>query len=253
MKKFGAGDDATLPVIQGESSNGDQAMPPVDRTYKLYYGGAQKRPDGNYSRTIRAAVDGRPLAQVGESNRKDIRNAVEAAVKAQPGWSKRSAFNRQQILYYLAENLELRAAEFAANLVELTGATPSEAAAEVAASVGRLFYWAAYADKYGGGVQETQLYGTVVKLHEPVGVVGVACPDATPLLSFVSLVAPAVARGNAVVVIPSQKFPLPALSFYQVPYNYIIINTLVHAVLWAEIYLTKIKTFLKTVLSSNSS
>jgi aldehyde dehydrogenase (NAD+) len=217
MKKFGGGNDATLPVLDTDKTReGGQANPPMDRTYKLYYGGAQKRPDGNYSRTIRAAVGGHPLAQVGESNRKDVRNAVEAAAKAQPGWAKRSAFNRQQILYYLAENLEQRADEFAADLAALTGVSPSDAAAEVAAAVGRLCYWAAYADKYGGGVQETQLYGTVVKLHEPVGVVGVACPDSAPLLSFVSLVAPAVARGNAVVVVPSQKFPLPALGFYQV-------------------------------------
>ena len=99
------------------------------------------------------------MAQIGESNRKDVRNAVEAAAKAQPAWAKKSPFNRQQILYYIAENLEVRKRGFARRLVELTGVSTEEAEAEVALAVARLFYWAAYADKYGGTVQETQLYG----------------------------------------------------------------------------------------------
>lgn len=86
----------------------------------------------------------------------------------------------------------------------------------MAKSVARLFYWASYADKFGGTVQETQLYGTVIKIHEPVGVIGIACPDDFPLLGFVSLFAPAVARSNSVVVVPSQKYPLLALDMYQV-------------------------------------
>ena len=104
-------------------------------------------------------VEGRVMAQVGESNRKDVRNAVEVALKAQPGWAKRSPFNRQQILYYIAENLDIRKRGFARRLVELTGMTQSEADLEVSLSVQRLFYWASWADKYGGAVQETQIYG----------------------------------------------------------------------------------------------
>ncbi len=104
-----------------------------------------------------------------QSNRKDVRNAVEAAAKAQPGWEKRTGFNRAQILFYLAENLELRRAELGVRISHLTGASAAEAEAEVDLSVRRLFYWASYADKYGGCVQETQLYGTVIRLHEPVG------------------------------------------------------------------------------------
>ena len=83
-------------------------------------------------------------------------------------------------------------------------------------TVERLFHWASYADKYGGCVQETQLYGTVIRIHEPVGVVAVACPDESPLLAFASLVGAAIARANAVVVVPSEKYPLLALDMYQV-------------------------------------
>jgi len=211
MAKFGSSYTADSPAING---NGSEDIS-VDRTYKLYYGGAQKRPDANYSRVIRS-VEGKVMAQVGESNRKDVRNAVEAAAKAQPAWAKKSPFNRQQILYYIAENLEIRKRGFARRLVELTGVSTKEAETEVSQSVARLFYWAAYADKYGGTVQETQLYGTVIKIHEPVGVIGIACPDKSPLLSFVSLIGSGIARSNSVVVIPSEKYPLLALDLYQV-------------------------------------
>lgn len=174
------------------------------------------------------------MAQVGEANRKDVRNAVEVATKAQPAWAKKSPFNRQQILYYIAENLDIRRRGFARRLTELTGMSQAEAELEVSLSVARLFYWASWADKYGGAVQETQLYGeqspsihftnhnslsypgTVIKIHEPVGVIGIACPDTSPLLSFVSLVGAAVARSNSVVVVPSEKYPLLALDMYQV-------------------------------------
>jgi len=211
MAKFGSSYTADSPAING---NGSEEIS-VDRTYKLYYGGAQKRPDANYSRVIRT-VEGKVMAQVGESNRKDVRNAVEAAAKAQPAWAKKSPFNRQQILYYIAENLDIRKRGFARRLVQLTGVSDEEAEAEVAQAVARLFYWAAYADKYGGTVQETQLYGTVIKIHEPVGIIGIACPDKSPLLSFVSLIGAAIARSNSVVVIPSEKYPILALDLYQV-------------------------------------
>ncbi|XP_037070445.1 aldehyde dehydrogenase family 16 member A1-like [Pollicipes pollicipes] len=217
LAAFGVRDEPSVPDIESGQhvaamSNG---MPRVDRTYKLYYGGAQKRPDGNYSRIVHSAA-GQPLAQVAEANRKDVRNAVEAAHKGQPGWAKRSGHQRAQILYYVAENLELRRAEFADTLVASTGASREEAEREVDASVARLFHWAALADKYGGAVQETQLYGTVLRLHEPVGVVAVLAPRAAPLLSAVSLVAPLVARGNAVLLVPSRDYPLPALDLYQI-------------------------------------
>ena len=115
----------------------------------------------------------------------------------------------------MAENLEQRRAEFAAKLQEATGREQADCESEVDLAIARLFYWGAYADKFGGNVQETNLYGATVCIREPVGVVAIACPDENPLLSFVSLFAPAIVRSNAVVVVPSEKFPLSALDFYQ--------------------------------------
>ena len=212
--KFGSTYAADRPAINGNSVEASDC-PNIDHTYKLYYGGAQKRPDGNYSSVIRN-VEGKPIAQVGQTNRKDVRNAVEVAKKGQNGWEKRTGFNRAQILYYIAENLELRKKEFADRLFEMSGKPLKDCTDEVECSITRLFYWAALADKFGGTVQETQLYGTVIKIHEPIGVIGIACPNQCPLLGFVSLFAPAIARGNAVVVIPSEKNPLPALDMYQI-------------------------------------
>jgi aldehyde dehydrogenase (NAD+) len=139
---------------------------------------------------------------------------VEAAHAAK-GWADRTPYNRAQILYYLAENLAARADEFAHRLAKMTGGKVKAAEQEVEASLSRLFTYAAYADKYGGTVQETTLYGLVVALHEPVGVIGIACPEEFPLLGFVSLLAPAIARGNTAVILPSEKYPLSATDFYQ--------------------------------------
>lgn len=225
LEKFGSSYTADRPSITPRSDGGlptlvsgddaPKSLPRVDRTFKLYYGGAQKRPDANYSRVI-CDPQGKAFALVGEANRKDVRNAVECANKAQPGWEKRSGFNRSQILYYLAENLDQRRDEFAAHLAGLTGTSLSHAEDEVTASVCRLFTWASYCDKHGGSIQETTVYGTVLRLHEAVGVVAIACPDESPLLAFVSLVAVAIARGNAVVAIPSERYPTLALSLYQI-------------------------------------
>jgi acyl-CoA reductase-like NAD-dependent aldehyde dehydrogenase len=112
--------------------------------------------------------------------------------------------------------LDARNAEFVKRIVEMTGCTKKSAQAEVDTSVERLFTYAAWADKYGGTIQETTLRGITVAVNEPMGVIGIACPDEYPLLGFVSLMAPAIARGNTVVMIPSQVYPLSALDFYQV-------------------------------------
>jgi aldehyde dehydrogenase (NAD+) len=192
--------------------------PAVDRTPKLYIGGKQVRPDGAYTLAVLSAK-GKAIGQVGDGNRKDIRNAVEAAHAAhlsKPGWAMRHGFNRSQILYFIAENLDARNVEFVKHLVEMTGRTQKSAQAEVDTAVERLFTYAAYADKYGGTVQETTLRGITVAVNEPVGVIGIACPDEYPLLGFISLMAPAIARGNTVVMIPSEKYPLSATDFYQV-------------------------------------
>lgn len=184
----------------------------IDRTAKLYIGGKQARPDGAYSRAINGA-NGAFLADIGEGSRKDIRNAVEAAHKA-AGWAKATAHNRAQVLYYIAENLAIRADEFAARIAQQTGS--NDAVREVAASVERLFYWAAWADKYDGQVHQPPMHGITVALNEPVGVIGIVCPNENPLLGFISLVAPALALGNRVVAVPSEQHPLSAIDLYQV-------------------------------------
>jgi aldehyde dehydrogenase (NAD+) len=190
----------------------------VDRTPKMYIGGKQVRPDGYYTHAV-LSPKGELVGQVGDGNRKDIREAVEAAHAAhtaKPGWAMRHGYNRSQILYFIGENLDARRDEFARRIVEMTGISQQAARAEVEASVERLFTYAAWADKYGGAVQETTLRGITVGINEPVGVIGIACPDEAPLLAFVSLMAPAIARGNTVVMIPSEKNPLSATDFYQV-------------------------------------
>ncbi len=197
-----------------DATNGT-GLPTIDRTAKLYVGGKQARPDAELSRKI-LSPSGRLIGEVGEGNRKDIRNAVEAARKAAPGWAKATAHNRAQILYYLAENLEARRDGFTRRIAAMTGATEDDAHREVDLSIERLFTYAAWADKYAGRVQAVPLRNFTFAVHEPIGTVGIACPDEWPLLAFVSSVAPAVAMGNAVVVVPSERWPLAATDFYQV-------------------------------------
>ncbi|HEY7341512.1 MAG TPA: aldehyde dehydrogenase family protein [Ktedonobacterales bacterium] len=189
--------------------------PPVDRTAKLFIGGKQARPDSGYSREI-YGPSGEALGEVGEGNRKDIRNAVEAAHKASPGWASATAHNRAQILYYIAENLAVRAEEFAARLVAMIGCTQEEADREVEASIERLFSYGAWADKFDGAIHRTPLPGMTLAENEPIGVMALVCPEERPLLGFVSLVAPTIAMGNAVIAIPSERHPLSATDFYSV-------------------------------------
>jgi aldehyde dehydrogenase (NAD+) len=206
------------PIQPGKLTGNGGALRPVDRTPKMYIGGKQKRPDGAYTRAV-FSPEGILVGQVGDGNRKDIRDAVEAAHAAhtaKPGWAMRHAYNRSQILYFIAENLDARRDEFAHRLEEMTGCSKDEAAEEVALSVQRLFTYAALADKYGGSIQETTLRGITVGLNEPLGVIGIACPDEYPLLALVSLMAPAISRGNTVVMLPSQSYPLSATDLYQV-------------------------------------
>ncbi|MDR5682619.1 MAG: aldehyde dehydrogenase family protein [Armatimonadota bacterium] len=189
--------------------------PPIDRSPKMYIGGRQTRPDAPYGRRV-YAPDGRVVGEVGEGNRKDIRNAVEAA-RAVEAWGLTTGHARAQILYYVAENLQSRAAEFVQRIAQMTG-DPEAARVEVAATIERLFSYAAWADKYDGWVHHVNVphRDLTIAIPEPVGVVGIACPDPYPLLAFVSLVAPAIAMGNTVVAIPSQDHPLAATDFYQV-------------------------------------
>ena len=201
--------DAKVKLAKGTRA---AQAPAIDRTAKLYIGGKQVRPDGAYSRAIHGA-DGVFLAEVGEGNRKDIRNAVEAAHKG-AGWAKATAHNRAQVLYYIAENLGARRDEFAARIRAMTASR--NATKEVDASIERLFYYAAWADKYDGLAHQPPMHGITVALNEPIGVIGMICPNEVPLLGFVSLVAPAIALGNRVVVVPSEAHPLSATDLYQV-------------------------------------
>ncbi len=214
---WGAYTPAYPALPENGKANGKKALR-VDRTPKMYIGGKQVRPDGQYTRAVTGPKGG-VVGQVGDGNRKDIRDAVEAAHAAhtaKPGWAMRHGYNRSQILYFIGENLDARRDEFARRIVEMTGRTLESARAEVDASVERLFTYAAWADKHGGEVQETTLRGITVAVNEPVGVIGIACPDDYPLLGFVSLMAPAISRGNTVVMLPSEKHPLSATDFYQV-------------------------------------
>jgi aldehyde dehydrogenase (NAD+) len=207
----------TMPS-NGKGNGTSINAPLVDRTPKMYIGGKQVRPDGNYTRAV-LGRKGEVVGQVGDGNRKDIRDAVEAAHAAhtaKPGWAMRHGYNRSQILYFITENLDARREEFARRITFMTGRSLKSAQNEVELSVKRLFTYAAWADKYGGSVQETTLRGITVAVNEPLGVVGIVCPDDYPLLAFVSLMAPAIARGNTVVMIPSVKHPLSATDFYQV-------------------------------------
>lgn len=192
----------------------DPWLPPIDRTSKLFIGGKQVRPDSGYSLNVYSPQGRRP-GQVGEGNRKDIRNAVEAAHAAR-GWASGTAHNRAQILYYIAENLAVREQEFVQRIVEQTEGAHQNALAEVQATISRLFSYAAWTDKYEGFVHRPPIRGAVLAVPEPIGVIGMACPDDYPLLGFFSLVAPAIAMGNTVVVVPSQQSPLSATDCYQV-------------------------------------
>ncbi len=189
-------------------------LPPIDRTPKLFIGGKQARPDSGYTRVVRD-VSGRAVGDVGDGNRKDIRNAVEAA-HAGAGWSRLSGHQRAQILFFIAENLSARQREFAERIRAMTGDALADAAREVEASIARLFTYAAWADKFDGAVHDVPMRGVSLAMHEPIGVVGVACPDPYPLLGLVSLAAPLLATGNRVVAIPSQQYPLAATDFYGV-------------------------------------
>ena len=186
----------------------------LDRTAKLFIGGKQARPDSGYSYAVLDPA-GREIGLAGLGNRKDIRDAVEAAAKA-GSWGAATAHNRAQVLYYVAENLSARADEFARRLRVMTGASARAAEAEVEAAIRRAFVYAGYADKYDGAVHATRSRFVTLAMNEPWGVMGVVCPDEAPLLAFVSLVMPAIAMGNSVVAVPSASHPLSATDFYSV-------------------------------------
>ncbi len=183
----------------------------LDQTAKMYIGGKQARPDSGYNRPV-IAPNGAQVGEVGEGNRKDIRNAVEAA-RAASGWANTAAHSRAQILYFLAENLDYRRDEFAARIKAQTG---KDGAAEVETSIQRLFAFAGWADKYDGAVHNPPMRAVAAAMVEPLGVMGIVAPATQPLLGSIALLAPAIAMGNTVVLVPSSQSPLSMTDFYQV-------------------------------------
>lgn len=205
---------AKLPVnTKQETKKHEEAasVPGIDRTVKLYIGGKQARPDSGYSLEVRGA-NGQLLGEAPFGNRKDIRNAVEAARKA-TGWAKATAHNRAQVLYYLAENLSQRQDDIARRLAAAVG--EKRAAAEVTLGIERIFTYAAWADKFDGSVHNPPFRTISIAMNEAIGNIGVVCPNEVPLLGFLSLVMPALAVGNTVVAVPSEAYPLITGDLYQ--------------------------------------
>jgi aldehyde dehydrogenase (NAD+) len=185
---------------------------PITKTPKCYVGGAFIRSE---SGRVAALNDpgGKFFANIPQCTRKDLRNAVEAAAKAGPGWAKRSGYNRGQILYRLAEMIEARGSEMA-EAIALGGASDAAATKEVSASIERLIHYAGWADKFVqvlGSVNPVSSPHFNFTVTEPMGIVGVIAPDEAPLLALVSLIAPAIAGGNSVVALASQARPYPAI------------------------------------------
>jgi len=206
--KLPAAPPPTLPQTTEESQAG---TPAIDRTVKLYIGGKQLRPDSGYSTEVHSP-DGRLLGEASLGNRKDIRNAVEAARKADT-WAKATAHNRAQVLYYCAENLSQRRDEIVRGLTAVVGA--KQAAAELDLSIERIFSYAAWADKFDGAVHNPPFRNVAIAMNEPLGTMGILCPSEAPLLGFLSLVLPAIAVGNTVVAVPSEAYPLITADLYQ--------------------------------------
>jgi len=203
-----------LPRLTSVDAEPGNETPEIDRTAKLYIGGRQVRPDGGY---CNAAYDasGKVIAEIPAGNRKDIRNAVEAA-RAAHQWSVMTAHSRAQVLYYIAENLSARSDEFRKRISRLSGRGELEAKKELDLCIRRIFYYAAMCDKYDGAVHATPFRNVTLAMKEPLGVIGIVAPEEAGLLGFVSTVMPAIAMGNRVVVVPSQHYALLATDFYQV-------------------------------------
>lgn len=189
----------------------------VLKTYKIYIGGKFPRTESARYYSPKNAK-GQALGNICLSSRKDVRNAVVAARSAFGGWSERTAFNRSQILYRMAEMLEGRSAQFVEELI-LQGATKAKAEKEVHLAIDRLIYYAGWCDKY------TQVLSSVnpvasshfnFSAHEPTGVVGVFVGQTTALIDLVSIVAPIIAGGNTCVVIANENMPLSAITFAEV-------------------------------------
>jgi aldehyde dehydrogenase (NAD+) len=200
------------PAAKTPEANDEELSDSIDRTVKQYIGGKQARPDSGYSFPVYSS-DGKLIGEAPLGNRKDIRNAVEAAHKAEK-WAKTAAHTRAQILYYIAENLIQRRTEITNRLALVVG--EQQAAAEVEASIDRIFTYAAWADKFDGSVHNPPMRNVTLAMNEAIGAIGIICPTDAPLLGFLSLVMPAIAAGNVVVAVPSEKYATIIADLYQV-------------------------------------
>ena len=185
---------------------------PITKTPKVYVGGAFIRSESARTFPLTDAA-GNFVANIPQCSRKDLRNAVEAAAKAGPGWAKRTAYNRGQIIYRLGEMVEARRTELAAAL-RLGGASAAAATKEVSATIDRLIYYAGWADKYEqvlGSVNPVAAPYFNFTVSEPMGIIGLLAPPEAPLLALISLLAPAITSGNTVVALASSAQPYPAI------------------------------------------
>lgn len=191
----------------------------IIKTYKLFVGGKFPRTESGRYLTVNHPKSGKHLASYCQASRKDLRDAVVTARKAQPGWAGKSSYLRGQILYRIAEMLEGRAASMASEISDCSGVSTATAKSEINATIDRILYYAGWADKY------SQVFGStnpVASSHfnfsipEPTGIVGVICPDKPALLALATLIAPVILSGNSAVVLVSEKFPLPAITLAEV-------------------------------------
>ena len=185
----------------------------IDRTVKQYIGGKQARPDSGYSFPVYGA-SGELAGQAPLGNRKDIRNAVEAARGAGAKWAKQTAHGRAQVMYFVAENLVQRREEIVGKLAAFVG--EAQAAVEFDSCVERAFSYAAWCDKFEGAVHNPPFRMVALAMHEAIGTIGVLAGDEAPLLGLLSLVLPAIAMGNAVVAIPSERAATLMGELYQI-------------------------------------
>ncbi|MFM7900676.1 MAG: aldehyde dehydrogenase family protein, partial [Bacteroidota bacterium] len=190
---------------------------PIQKTYKLYIGGKFPRTEsGRYFKLLNAQGD--VIANVCRGSKKDIRDAVVAARKGFGEWSKKTAYNRGQILYRIAETLEGRKAQFIETLC-LQGMKPAAAMDEVLASIDRIVYYAGWCDKYQqifSAVNPVESSHFNFTFPEPTGVVTIIAPSEYGLLGLVSTIMPAIASGNTVVALASDRFPLTAIELAEV-------------------------------------
>ena len=205
-----------LPVVRGSKKTNNKikiSLPMIDRTPKLYIGGKQKRPDGGYSFPLNA-VNNSFICDIAQANRKDVRDSVEIAAKS---FAKQlSNFNRSQILFYLAENLQQREKTFVDLLVALCGSSPVNASKEFSQSCERLFYYAAMADKFEGNVHNPPMRGLTLAMKEPLGVMTSILSNDSPLLNLVTVMGSVFSTGNTNIIVPGQKTSLIATELYQV-------------------------------------